>query len=64
MKSWRSYIFTVVCLCVCVSVSEEMSVNKILAERMHRFGCGFQHMVAYPTGLDPIEIGDLRSKSQ
>ena len=47
-----------VCLCVCVSVS----VNKIPAERMHQFGCGFRLTVAYSTSSDPIEIGDLRSK--
>ena len=60
-KSWRGYIFTSVCLCVCVSVSGFL-VNKIPAERMHRFGRGFRKMVAYNTGSNPIEIGDLGSK--
>ena len=26
---------------------------------MHQFGCGFRETVAYCTGSDPIEIGDL-----
>ena len=33
-------------------------MNKIPAERMHRF----RYMVAYNTGSDHIEIGDLGSK--
>ena len=39
-------------------------VNKIPAERMHRFGRGFRLMVAYRTrtGSNPIELGDLGSK--
>ena len=37
-------------------------MNKIPAERMHRFGRGFRYMVAYNTGLNPIEFGGLRSK--
>ena len=51
-KSWRGYIFTSVCLCVCVcvcvclsvcvSVCPALLVNKIPAERMHRFGRGFR----------------------
>ena len=48
-KSWRGYIFTPVCLCVCVCVCVCLSVcvpgflvNKIPAERMHRFGRGFR----------------------
>ena len=42
-KSWRGYIFTAVCLCVCVSVCvSNFLVNKIPAERMHRFGRGFR----------------------
>ena len=39
-KSWRGYIFTSVCLSVCQCVC--VSVNKILVERMHQFGCGFR----------------------
>ena len=42
-KSWRGYIFIAVCLCVCVSVCVSgILVNKIPAERMHRFGRGFR----------------------
>ena len=41
MKSWRGYIFIVVCrsVCVfvCVRVSNCLSVNNIPAERMHPF---------------------------
>ena len=48
------YVCVIVCVCVCVCVS----VNKIPAERMHQFGCGFCLIVAYCTGSDPIEIGD------
>ena len=40
-KSWRGYIFTAVCLCMCLSVCPALLVNKIPAERMHRFGRGF-----------------------
>ena len=49
-----------VCLCVCVSVcvSGSFLVNKIPAERVHRFGRSFRYMVAYCTGSDPIEFGD------
>ena len=70
-KSWRGYIFTAVCLCVCLSVCvcvclsvcvSEILVNKIPAERMHRFGRGFHLMVAYRTDLNPIENGELESK--
>ena len=38
-KSWRGYIFIAVSVCVCVS---GILVNKIPAERMHRFGRGFR----------------------
>ena len=31
-----------VCVCVCVCVSGSFLVNKIPAERMHRFGRGFR----------------------
>ena len=41
-KSWRGYIFTAVCLCVCVSVCPEILVNEIPAEQMHRFGRSFR----------------------
>ena len=51
-----------VCVSVCMSVCPEILVNKIPAERMHRFGRGFRLMVAYRTGSNPIEIGDLGSK--
>ena len=47
-----------VCLCGCVCVSEK----KNPAEPMHQFGCGFRLIVAYCTGSNPIEIGDLGSK--
>ena len=50
------------CVCECLSVCPEILVNKIPAERMHRFGRGFCLMVAYCTGTNPIEIGDLGSK--
>ena len=39
-----------------------MSVNKIPAERMHQFRYGFRYIVAYCTGSDPTEIGDVGSK--
>ena len=63
-KSWKGYIFTAVncdCVCVfvCLCVSVCLSLNKISAKRMHRFGCGFRQMVALHPGSDPIEIGDL-----
>ena len=65
-KSWRGYIFTSVCLCVfvcvCVCVCPTLLVNKIPAERMHRFGRGFRLTVAQHIGSDLIEIGDLGSK--
>ena len=51
-----------VCVCVCVCVCLTLLVNKIPAERMHRFGRGFRSMVAYHTGSVPIEIVDLGSK--
>ena len=44
------------CLFVCPSL------NKIPAEWMHQLWCGFCQMVAYCTGLDLIEIGDLGLK--
>ena len=49
-------------LSVCVSECPALLVNKIPAERMHRFGRGFRLMAAYPTGSKPIEIGGLGSK--
>ena len=72
-KSWRGYIFTsvclcvcvcvFVCLCVCVSVCPDFLWTKFQpAERMHRFGRGFRWMIAYRTGSNPIEIGDLVPK--
>ena len=51
-----------VCVSVCLSVCPALLVNKIPAERMHRFGRGFRLMAANRTGSDPIEIGDLGSK--
>ena len=53
-----------VCVCVCVFVCVCVCpfVNKIPAKRMHQFGCDFRLTVAYHTGSDPIEIGDLGSK--
>ena len=54
-KSWRGYIFTAVCLSVCVCVCPALLVNKIPAELINRFGRGFRLMVAYPTGSIPIE---------
>ena len=41
-KSWRGYVFTSVCLCVCLSVcvSGSFLVKKIPAERINRFGRG------------------------
>ena len=56
-KLWRGYIFIAVCLCVSLSVC--LSVNKIPTKQMHRFGRGFRLMAVYGTGSDPIEIGDL-----
>ena len=59
-------VFVCVCVCVCVYVcvclSVCLSVNKIPAERMHRFERDFRQMAAYRTGSNPIEIGDLGSK--
>ena len=49
-------------MCVSVYVSGFFLVNKIPAERVHRFGRGFRYMVAYRIGSDPIEFGDLGSK--
>ena len=49
-----------VCLSVCLSVCPALLVNKIAAERMHRFGRGFRYMVAYNTGSDSVQ----RSRSQ
>ena len=53
--------FDSVCVCVCLSIclSVSLSVNKIPAERMHRFRLGFRQMVAYCIGSNPIEIGDF-----
>ena len=42
------------CLSVYLSVCVCLSVNKILAERMHQFGRGFRYMVAVCTGSNPI----------
>ena len=39
--SWRGYISQFVCVTVCLCVCPALHVNKILAERMNRFGCGF-----------------------
>ena len=36
-----------------------MSVNKIPAERKHRFGRGFCQMAAFCTDSNSIEIGDI-----
>ena len=55
-------IFLLQFVCLSVSVCVCVSVNKIAAERMHQFGCGFRWIVAYCTGSNPIEIGDLGSK--
>ena len=51
-----------VCVSVCLSVCPAILVNKIPAERMHRFGRGFRQTVAYYTGSNPFENGDLGSK--
>ena len=63
------FVSVCVCVCVCVCLYVCLSVcvsgflvNKIPAERVHRFGRGFRYMVAYRTGSDPIEFGDLGSK--
>ena len=50
------------CVCVYVCVCPTLLVNKIPAEWMNRFGRGFCLMIAYRTGSNPIEIGDLGSK--
>ena len=63
MEGLYFYFSLSVCLCVRVSVCVSgFLVNKIPAEQMHRFGRGFRKMVAYNTGSDPIEFGDLGSK--
>ena len=41
-KSWRGYIFTAVCLCICECVCPALLVNKIPAERIHRFGRSYR----------------------
>ena len=51
-----------VCVCVCLCVCPALLVIKIPAERMYRYGRVFRQMVAYRTGSDPIEFGDLGSK--
>ena len=51
-----------VCVRVCLSVC--LSVNKIPAKRMNRFWRDFRYMVAYSTGLNPFQIGDLGSKDK
>ena len=64
-KSWRGYnlyFHSSLSVCVSVCVSGSFLVDKIPAERVHRFGRGFRYMVAYCTGSDPIEFGDLGSK--
>ena len=43
-----------VCVSVCLCVCQALVVNKILAERMNRFGHVFQQMIAYRTGMNPI----------
>ena len=44
----------------CSSVS--LSVNKIPSDMMDCFGCDFREMVAYCSGSDRFEIGDIGSK--
>ena len=62
-KSWRGYIFTAVCVCVCLSVCVYGSACvQIPAERMNQFEHSFHLIIAYRTGWNPIEIGDLGSK--
>ena len=39
-----------------------ISMNKIPVEQMHQFGHVFCKMLAFCTGSDRIEIGDLESK--
>ena len=65
-KSWRGYNKVSLCRCVCVCVRESvcLSVKKISAKRMHRFGRGFRKMFAYLIGSDPNEIGELWSTSR
>ena len=58
-KSWRGYIFTAVCLCVCPA----MLVNKIPAKRMNRFGRGFALTALARTLLKFVTLGQrARSK--
>ena len=52
------YFSLTVCACAC------LSVNKIPAKRMDRYGCSFCQIVAYRTGLDPIEYWWPWVKSQ
>ena len=56
------FVCVSVCLCVHVCVCPALLLNKIPAERMHRFRRGFHQTVASRTGSDPIEFGELRSK--
>ena len=66
-KSWRGYIFTAVYLCLSVCLSVCMSVWLCLWTKFQPNGCidldkVFRYMVAFCTGSDPIEIGDLGLK--
>ena len=49
------WVYVSVCLCVYVSV------NSIPIERFHLFWCGFHKNIAYNTGSNTLEIGDLGS---
>ena len=46
-QSFRGYIFTAVCVCVCLS----LLVNKIPVERMHRFIYCVEHHIGCQTRL-------------
>ena len=62
-KSWRGYIFTSVCLCVCECA---LRVNKIPAEWENRFGRGFAKWLITAlaqTRLKLVTLGQ-RSRSQ
>ena len=66
-KSWRGYIFTAVCLCVCVSVCLCVCVSGTYCEQNSsrtdaQIWTRFSLNGCFPHWLAPIEFGDLGSK--
>ena len=58
-KSWKGCIFTAICLCVSVRLCMWTKFQLTGFINLDAFFC---YTVAYHTGSDPIEIGDLGSK--